>query len=122
ESSSAGDDVQGEPLFGRHVGHGPEQLAALAERPEKLRRDLPVDTSEAGVTASARKVGYGHTGKRNTKLNTEGMAYKLEDSTTDRPSRKSTRGGTNHVKADANLTLRTRDAMHSPKAKAQRSH
>ncbi|MDB4974503.1 MAG: put, partial [Myxococcaceae bacterium] len=42
ESSSAGDDVQGEPLFGRHVGHGPEQLAALAERPEKLRRDLPV--------------------------------------------------------------------------------
>jgi hypothetical protein len=116
------DDVQGEPLFGRHVGHGPEQLAALQERPEKVRRDLHVDTATSGVSASDRKVGYGHTGKRNTKLNTEGMSYKLEDSTTDRPSRKSTRGGAHHVKADANLTLRARSAMSAPKAKATRSH
>jgi hypothetical protein len=111
-----------ESLFGRHAGHGPEQLAQLAERPEKVRRDLQVDTSEAGVSATDRKVGYGHTGKRNTKLNTEGMVYKLEDSTTDRPSRKSTRGGTNHVKADAPLTLRTKSAVNSAKHKATRPH
>ncbi|MDB4988277.1 MAG: put [Myxococcaceae bacterium] len=122
ETSGALDDVQDESLFGRHVGHGPEQLSTLADRPEKVRRDLPVDTSAPGVTASDRKAGYGHTGKRNTKLNTEGMAYKLEDSTVDRPSRKSTRGGTNHVKADANLTLRTRSATQTPKARAMRSH
>jgi hypothetical protein len=102
------------------VGHGTEQLLALAERPEKERRDLQVDTSEVGTSATDRKVGYGHTGARNTKLNTEGMSYRLEDSTNGRPSRKSSRGGAQHVKPDANLTRRTRAAVSSPKARAQR--
>lgn len=110
-----------ESLFGRHVGHGHDQLMLLAQRPEKVRRDLPIDTSEQGVHSSDRKVGYGHTGKRNTKLNTEGMAYRLEDSTVDRPSRKSTRGGTNHVKADNPLTRRTKAAVQTPKSRASRS-
>jgi len=122
-NDEAGDDQRdsSESLFGRHVGHGTEQLLALAERPEKERRDLQVDTATSGSSASDRKVGYGHTGKRNTKLNTEGMSYRLEDSTTDRPSRKSTRGGTQHVKPDANLTRRTRNAVASPQAKATRA-
>jgi hypothetical protein len=110
-----------ESLFGRHVGHGAEQLLALAERPEKARRDLQVDTSAVGTGANDRKAGYGHTGARNTKLNTEGMSYRLEDSTNGRPSRKSTRGGAQHVKPDANLTRRTRAAVNSPKARASRS-
>lgn len=110
-----------ESLMGRHVGHGPEQLLALAERPEKERRDLQVDTAAVGTSATDRKVGYGHTGKRNTKLNTEGMSYRLEDSTTGKPSRKSTRGGTGG-KPDSGLTQRTRSAVTSPKARATRAH
>jgi hypothetical protein len=109
-------------MFGRHVGHGTEQLLALAERPEKVRRDVQVDTSAVGTSAADRKAGYGHTGARNTKLNVEGMSYRLEDSTNGRPSRKSTRGGAQHVKPDANLTRRTRAAISSPKARATRSH
>jgi hypothetical protein len=107
-------------LFGKRVGHGQDRLLLLAARPEKLRRDAQVDTSEPGVSADARKIGYGHTGKRNTKLNTAGMTRSLEDSTTDRPSRKSTRGSSNHVKADSPLTLRTRDAVRSAKSVAGR--
>ncbi|MEY4513008.1 MAG: hypothetical protein RLZZ450_5130 [Pseudomonadota bacterium] len=98
-----------ESLFGRHVGHGTEQLLALAERPEKERRDVQVDTSEVGTSATDRKVGYGHTGARNTKLNSEGMSYRLEDSTNGRPSRKSTRGG--------NTTRQTRRQPHAPHAR-----
>ena len=109
-----------ESLFGRHVGHGREQLMLLAERPEKVRRDLPVDTTAAGTSASDRKVGYGHTGKRNTKLNTAGMTYRLEDSTIDRPTRKSSRGG-NHIKADNPLSRRTQAAVLSPKSQAARA-
>lgn len=120
DEATDGQRDSSESLFGRHVGHGTEQLLALAERPEKERRDLQVDTSEVGTSATDRKVGYGHTGARNTKLNTEGMAYRLEDSTNGRPSRKSTRGGAQHGKPDANLTNRTRAAISSPKARAQR--
>lgn len=109
-----------ESLFGRHVGHGPDQLMLLAERPEKVRRDLPVDTADQGMSADDRKPGYGHTGKRNTKLNTAGMTHALEDSTTGRPSRKSTRAGTNRIKPDNPLTRRTKAAVQSPKSVAGR--
>jgi putative sigma-54 modulation protein len=121
EGAEDGQRDSRESLFGRHVGHGAEQLLALAERPEKARRDLQVDTAAVGTGANDRKAGYGHTGARNTKLNTEGMSYRLEDSTNGRPSRKSTRGGAQHVKPDANLTRRTRAAISSPKARASRS-
>lgn len=115
------EDVSEESLFGRHVGHGHEQLLAVAERAEKVRRDLPLDTSEPGTSADDRKAGYGHTAKRNTKLNTAGMTHALEDSTTGRPSRKSTRAGTNRVKPDSQLTRRTRDAVQSPQSQAARA-
>jgi len=61
-----------------------------------------------------------HTAKRNLKLNMAGMTYGLEDSTTGKPSRKSTRGGANHIKPGNALTLRSRRAAHSPKAIATR--
>jgi putative sigma-54 modulation protein len=109
-----------ESLFGKYAGHGPDQLMQLQERPEKVRRDLPVDTSTPGSSATDRKVGYGHTGKRNTKLNTAGMSRALEDSTNGKPSRKSTRGGTNRIKPDNPLTRRTKAAVQSPKSQAGR--
>lgn len=87
-------------LFGRREGHGHDQLLALQALPDKDRE--------------------GHTAKRNTKLNMEGMPYRLEDSTTGKPSRKSTRAGANHIKPGNALTLRSRRATHSPKAIATR--
>lgn len=102
-------------------GHGPDQLMIAQERQEKVRRDLPVDTSEPETSADDRKAGYGHTAKRNTKLNTAGMKYALEDSTTGRPSRKSTRRSTNRIKPDNPLTRRTKSAVLSPQSQAGRA-
>lgn len=110
-----------EPLFGKRAGHGRDQLMLLQQRPEKARRDMPVDTSMPGSSASDRKVGYGHTGKRNTKLNKAGMTYALEDSTDGTPSRKSTRGSSNRSKPANGLTLRTKSAVLSAKSNASRS-
>jgi hypothetical protein len=114
--------VEGEPdsLIGARVGAGPQNILDAQSRPEKLRGDVPVDTSQPGVSATDRKVGYGHTAKRNTKLSTAGMTRALEDSRSDRPSRKSTRRSTNRVKADAPLTQRTKNAVHSPQTRAER--
>jgi len=116
------DSGAGEPdsLIDKRVGRGPQNLIDAAARPEKMRRDQPVDTALAHVSATDRRAGYGHTARRNTKLNTAGMTYELEDSLTARPSRKSTRGSANHVKPDAPLTHRTKSAVHTPSARARR--
>jgi ribosome-associated translation inhibitor RaiA len=62
----------------------------------------------------------GHGSARNLKLNTAGMSYALEDSDTDRPSRKSTRGSSNRIKPDNPLTRRTKAKMQTPEARATR--
>lgn len=87
-------------LFDRRVGRSQEQLEALQ-----------ADDS----------VGAEHTATRNTKLHTSGMAYALEDSADGKPSRKSTRAGANRVKHDNGLTIRTKDAVHSPSQRAHRA-
>jgi hypothetical protein len=119
--SLASENGDQEPLFGKRAGHGRDQLMLLQQRPEKVRRDIPVDTSKPGTSASDRKAGYGHTGKRNTKLNNAGMTYALEDSTSARPSRKSSRRSSNRSKPDNGLTLRTKSAVSSSKSNAARS-
>jgi len=113
----------GEPdsLIDKRVGRGPQNVVDAAARPEKLRRDQPVDTALPHVSATDRRAGYGHAARRNTKLNTAGMSFELEDSLAARPSRKSTRSSTNHVKPDAPLTNRTKNAVHSPSARALRN-
>jgi putative sigma-54 modulation protein len=75
--------------------------------------DVVLDGEEATASAD-------HTATRNLKLNRTGMPYRLEDSTTGKPSRKSTRAGANHIKPANALTLRSRRATHSPKAIATR--
>jgi ribosome-associated translation inhibitor RaiA len=113
----------GEPngsLIGKRVGHAQQNLLDAQTRPEKEHRDRPVDTSMPGVAADDRKAGYGHTAARNTKLNTSGMTHMLEDSQTARPSRKSTRAGTNRIKPDNPLTRRTKSKVHSPRERAAR--
>jgi ribosome-associated translation inhibitor RaiA len=93
-------------LICRRVGRSAQQLRRVAERPEKLRRDVFVDTSLPGTSASDRKVGAGSTARRNTKLARRGMTSLLEDSARSRPSRKSTRRSVNRAKRDGNLRLR----------------
>jgi putative sigma-54 modulation protein len=106
-----------EPLYGKRVGHGHDDLLQVQQRSEK--RD--VDTARPGVSADMRKAGDGHTATRNTKLNTAGFVYELEDSTDGKPSRKSTRAGKNRVKHGQALALRSKDAVHSPPQRAQRA-
>jgi|1185.fasta_scaffold1420999_1 hypothetical protein len=45
----------------------------------------------------------------------------LEDSSTERPSRKSTRGSTGHIKLGTNLQRREIRRVHSPEARAARN-
>jgi ribosome-associated translation inhibitor RaiA len=104
-------------LIGKRVGRGPKNWAAVLARPEKSRRDAEVDTAEPGVSASDRKVGGHSTARRNSKRNDSGMTYALEDSRTT-PSRKSTRGGKNRVKAATQLARRARRKLSSPAARA----
>lgn len=119
---AAGDRAETEgSLIGRRVGHAVSNVKRAQARPEKTRRDRPVDTAKKGVAADDRKVGAGHTARRNTKLRTSGMTAMLEDSTEDRPSRKSTRRSTNRVKQSTQLTRRTQRAVRSPKARATKA-
>jgi len=106
-------------LIGRRVGQGKANLSAALERPEKLRRDALVDTAQPGVSATDRKAGGTSTARRNSKQNTSGMTSALEDSRT-KPSRKSTRGGTNRSKAATQLTRRAQRKVRSPQARASK--
>jgi hypothetical protein len=116
-SAAAADD--GEEI-GRRVGHTRGNVKRAQARPEKKRGDAYVDTSKKGVAADDKKAGYGHTARRNTKLNTAGMTSALEDSATGRPSRKSTRKSANRSKPNQ-LTRRTQRKLVSPEARAMRS-
>jgi hypothetical protein len=67
----------------------------------KLPRNSLVDTALPGVSASVRKVGAGSTAARNVSRRAARSApYRLEDSGTGRPSRKSTRRSANRLKND----------------------
>lgn len=111
DSQMDGSDGQAQELedslYGRREGRGEAQLAAALERP-----DAHMKNTHPGIE---------HTARRNSKQNTAGMVYDLEDSMTGRPSRKSTRPGKNRVKPASGLTLRTKSNMHSPGAVAARA-
>jgi hypothetical protein len=69
-----------------------------------------------------RTIDQGHTDTRNVTLRGDkkvGMA--LEDSTSGRPSRKSTRKSAHHGRSDTALMRTAREKMESPKARAGRS-
>ena len=109
-------------FIGKRVGRGPANWAAVLERPEKLRRDIDVDTAQVGVSASDRRAGSSSTARRNSKRDQGGMTYALEDSRT-RPSRKSTRGSSSsHIKAATQLTRRVRRQRSSSAARAAKGY
>jgi hypothetical protein len=107
-------------IIGKRAGRGSASLAAALERPEKVRRDAYVDTAEAGVTETDRKAGGTFSARRNSKAETSGMTYALEDSR-GKPSRKSTRGSTGRSKAATQLTARVLRKVRSPQARAARA-
>jgi hypothetical protein len=108
-------------VIGRRVGGSRKQVETAAARPEKRRRDVPVDTAEKGWSATDRRAGGSSTAKRNTKLDNAGMISSLEDSAKKRPSRKSTRKSTNRVKGATQLTRRTQRAVRAPTTRARKS-
>lgn len=107
-------------LIGRRVGRSAENLARALDRPEKRRRDVPVDTAKPGVSASDRKAGGTSTARRNTKANRAGMIATLEDSASGRPSRKPTRRSANRAKQGTALATRQLARAASPKTRATR--
>jgi ribosome-associated translation inhibitor RaiA len=107
-------------VIGRRVGRARANLLAAADRPEKRRRDQPVDTAQPGVSATDRKAGYGSTARRNTRLSDAKATAALEDSAQDRPSRKSTRKSANRGKRDVALRLREVAEARSPVARSRK--
>lgn len=75
------------------------------------RRDVPVDTSKAGVSATDRR-----TGARKPSARVDRKAgYVLED-TKGRPSRKSTRKSSNRQKTDTQMRVKARTQETRPRA------
>ena len=120
---SRDDDEAAEPgsLIGRRVGPAAANLEAALERPEKRRRDAPVDTAAPGKSATDRRAGGAHTARRNTKRRASRARAMLEDSLRDRPSRKSTRRSHARGKQDDKLRLRATLTTRGPKARATRA-
>ncbi len=98
-------------LIGRREGRFRVNLLRAANRPEKLRRDMPIDTAMPGVSATARRAGYGSTARRKTKLHAPKAAVMLEDSKRDRPSRKSSRRSAGRNRPDNPLYLNKRRGL-----------
>lgn len=93
------------------------------KKPRPPRKDVPVDTSKPGVSATDRRVGYGNTASRNMskRAHKKGGA-RLEDSATGKPSRKSTRRSEGRLKRAVNLQREAVRKAHSAKARAAKAH
>lgn len=107
--------------IGRRVGRGAANLEAALERPEKRRRDVPVDTSAPGVSATDRKAGGESTARRNTKARVPRATATLEDSRKGRPSRKSTRKSANRAKSATNIQKRVAAKLMSSRTRARQA-
>ncbi len=106
-------------IIGRRTGRGPAALRRALARPEKVRRDAYVDTSQPGVSATDRKAGGDITARRNTKARAPRATAALEDSRT-RPSRKSTRRSANRGKPSQGKERTAVARVISPSARARR--
>ncbi|HEX6242363.1 MAG TPA: HPF/RaiA family ribosome-associated protein [Polyangiales bacterium] len=95
------------------AGAQSESAVDVAYELEEEQTELLLEAAEPPAT--------GHAGRRNPKHNDSRMTYALEDSTNGKPSRKSSRGSSNHVMPANGLTLRTKSATLSPKSMAARS-
>ena len=89
-----------------------------------LRRQAAAEPEAAALLPSVPEAvpagSQGKHGKHDGGQNDSGMTYALEDSR-GKPSRKSTRASSNHIKAATQLTRRTQRALSSPQARAAKS-
>lgn len=77
---------------------------------------------KARQAKKAHHLDPGHTDTRNvTKRGDKGPSVALEDSTSGRPSRKSTRASSHHGRNDTELMRTARAKSQTPKARAQRA-
>jgi hypothetical protein len=92
------------------------------KQPPRRRREKPVDTARAGVSATDRRAGGDATAARNrsARAQTKGGA-RLESSASGKPSRKSTRKSVGRVKRTANLQRREIRRTSSPQARAEKA-
>jgi hypothetical protein len=104
-------------LIGRRVGRSEKNLEVAIEH----RRARHVDTSAPGVSASDKKAGGGATAARNPSLRARKATVALEDSATGKPSRKSTRGGTQRAKSGSKQRRRAVRVARSPKRRASKA-
>lgn len=100
----------------------PSPTAKAASKKTRGRRDVNVDTSLPGVSATDRKAGLENgewsTAARNVhRAGKPNATHALEDSATGKPSRKSTRRSADHAKRDSNLRNRETRRVRSPAAR-----
>ena len=79
------------------------------------RRDVPVDTSQPGVSATDRRAGYPR--KVTPAVATKAL-YVFEPAVS-RPSRKSTRKSGSRQRTDSKMQAKRRTALFSPRAKGR---
>jgi hypothetical protein len=85
--------------------------------PPRPRRDVPVDTSQPGVSATDRRAGYPRKPSRAVALK---APYAFEPAES-RPSRKSTRKANTRQRTDSKMQAKRRVAMLRPGARTTRS-
>jgi hypothetical protein len=107
--------------------HEPYPVEQAPQAKPRARRDTKVDTALPGVSATDRKAGLvgggvWSTAERNLhRAGKQNATDALEDSATGRPSRKSTRGSSNHIKRDSNLKRRQTRSARSPATRAAKA-
>jgi hypothetical protein len=90
------------------------------KRPKMPPRNWPIDTSMPGVSATDRRVGGGSTSLRNVSARAASRApYRLENSETGRPPRKSTRKSANRLKNDRQCRAKSIAAYGRPRGEAR---
>jgi len=93
-----------------------------AKQPARPPRNVGVDTSKPGVSATDRKAGGNSTAARNAskRAGNKGGAS-LEDSANGKPSRRSTRKSEGRIKQATSLTRKKRRAVRAPSARAAKA-
>jgi hypothetical protein len=106
-----------------------ERARAEAERagPKKpktrkrRRRDIPVDTSRPGVSATDRKAGLGDSAARNWSKRAGRKGGAALESSAGQPSRKSTRRSAGRIKRTTNQQVEAIRRSTSPQAQHERA-
>jgi putative sigma-54 modulation protein len=104
----------------QHVGRSGHKTPRATLRRRALGEPEAAPSLASLPEAAASAGSNGKHGKHDGRQNDSGMTYALEDSS-GKPSRKSTRASSNHIKAATQLTRRTQRALSSPQARAAKS-